>query len=370
MQRHALRPWWRRRWIAEGAAWAPSPLAHGRRAWDRRRRRWPVALGALGALAALVALVALTPLQATFTQAVLLGPDSLFPVAVPATVAIQRGRQTLIVPVRHGVVASGTLASPALGGRRQPYLAYLPPGYGDRANRGQRYPVLYLLHGAPGQPSDWTNGIHIHLLADELIARGRLRPLIMVMPEGNGGLWHDSQYVDRFDGTFNAATYIARDLVRAVDARYRTVAARDGRAIAGISEGGYGAMNVALTHRGTFGTAISVSGYFRADPREVVGGNDPFGGSAQLMAHNSPLLYAPSLRQGPRTSILILDSVQDGGYARQARLFAARLDSLGIPHTLLLQQAPNALVAHFWPYFRAAAPALLTFVGDHAAPRA
>jgi len=332
-----------------------------------RWRRWPVALGALVALAALVVL---TPLQATLTQAVLLGPDSLFPPAGPATVAIQRGQQTLIVPVRHGVVASGTLVSSALGGRRQPYLVYLPPGYGDRANAGRRYPVLYLLHGAPGQPSDWVHGLHIHLLADELIARGRLRPLIMVMPEGNGGVWRDSQYVNRFDGTFNAATYIARDLVRAVDARYHTVAARGGRAIAGISEGGYGAMNVALTHRATFGTAISVSGYFRADPREVVGGGDPFGGSAQLMARNSPLLYAPALRHGPRTSILILDSVQDGSYARQARLFAARLDSLGIPHTLLLQQAPNGLVAHFWPYFRAAAPGLLTFASDHAAPRA
>ncbi len=368
MQGHMPRPWWRRRGIAEGGAWVAAPPAQGRRARDRRRRRrWPVALGVLVALAALVAL---TPLQATLTQAVLLGPDSLFPAAGPATVAIQRGRRTLIVPVRHGVVASGTLASAALGGRRQPYLVYLPPGYGDRANAGRRYPVLYLLHGAPGQPSDWTNGLHIQLLADELIARGRLRPLIMVMPEGNGGVWHDSQYVNRFDGTFNAATYIARDLVRVVDARYRTIALRKGRAIAGISEGGYGAMNLALTQRATFGTAISVSGYFRADPREVVGGNDPFGGSAQVMARDSPLLYAPVLRHGPRTSILILDSVQDGGYARQARLFAARLDGLGIPHTLLLQQAPNALVAHFWPYFRAAAPVMLTFAGDHVARHA
>ncbi len=366
MQGHALLPWWRRRRIAEGGAWAVAAPAHGRRARDRRwRQRWPTALGALVALAILVVA---TPLQALVTQAILLGPDSLFPVTSPATIVIQRGRRTLIVPVRHGVVASGTLASPALAGRRQPYLVYLPPGYGDRANAGRRYPVLYLLHGAPGQPSDWTNGLHIQLLADELIARGRLRPLIMVMPEGNGGLWHDSQYIDRFDGTFNAATYIARDLLRVVDARYRTVATRGGRAIAGISEGGYGAMNLALTHRSTFGTAISVSGYFRADPREVGGGGDPFGGSAQLMAHNSPLLYAPSLRQGPRTHILLLDSVQDGAYARQARLFAGRLDDLHIPHTLLLQQAPNALVAHFWPYFRAAAPALLTFAGDHAAP--
>jgi len=365
MQKHVAHPHRWQRTIAHGKTRAPGASSFGRGA--RRRRRWPYVVGAVVALAALVAL---TPLQATLTQAVLLGPDSLFPVASPATIAIQRGRRTVVVPVRHGVVTSDTLVSPALGGRRQPYLVYLPPGYGDQANRTRRYPVLYVLHGAPGQPSDWTTGLHIQLLTDELIARGRLRPLIMVMPEGNGGVWHDSQYINRFDGTFNAAIYIARDLVRVVDARYRTVAARGGRAIAGISEGGYGAMNLALTHRATFGTAISVSGYFRADPAEVVGGANPFGGSAQVMARNSPLLYAPALRHGPRTAILILDSAQDGVYARQARLFAARLDSLGIPHTLVLQQAPNVLVAHFWPYFREAAPVLLTFAGDHVTPRA
>ncbi len=363
MQEHVAHPHRWRRTIAHDKTRAPAASSYGRGA----RCRWPYVVGVVVALAALVAL---TPLQATLTQAVLLGPDSLFPVTSPATIAIQRGRRTVVVPVRHGVVTSATLVSPALGGRRQPYLVYFPPGYGDRANAARRYPVLYLLHGAPGQPSDWTNGLHIQLVADELIARGRLRPLIMVMPEGNGGVWHDSQYINRFDGTFNAATYIARDLVHVVDARYRTIAARGGRATAGISEGGYGAMNLALTHRATFGTAISVSGYFRADPAEVVGGANPFGGSAQVMARNSPLLYAPALRHGPRTAILILDSAQDGVYARQARLFAARLDSLGIPHTLVLQQAPNALVAHFWPYFREAAPVLLTFAGDHVTPRA
>jgi len=329
----------------------------------RRWRRWPYAL--LGASLALAALVAVTPLQATLMQAVLLGPDSLFPVTSPATIAIQRGRRTVVVPVRHGVVTNATLVSPALGGRRQSYLVYLPPGYSDPVNRARRYPVLYLLHGAPGQPSDWTNGLHIQLVADELIARGRLRPLIMVMPEGNGGVWHDSQYINRFDGTFNAATYIARDLVRVVDARYRTIAARGGRAIAGISEGGYGAMNLALTHRATFGTAISVSGYFRANPGEVFGGNNPFGGNARLMLHNSPLAYAPTLRHGPRTNILLMDSTQDGGYVRDARRFAARLRQLGIPYTLRLRPAPNTLVAHYWPYFRQAAPHILTFAGDH-----
>jgi enterochelin esterase-like enzyme len=64
------------------------------------------------------------------------------------------------------------------------------------SNAGRRSPVLYLLHGAPGQPSDWTDGAHVNLLADEFIAKGQMRPLIMVMPEGNGGVWHDSQYVD------------------------------------------------------------------------------------------------------------------------------------------------------------------------------
>jgi len=143
MQKHVAHPHRWQRTIAHGKTRAPAATSYGRGA--RRRRRWPYVVGAVVALAALVAL---TPLQATLTQAVLLGPDSLFPVASPATIAIQRGRRTVVVPVRHGVVTSATLVSPALGGRRQPYLVYLPPGYSDPVNRARRYPVLYLLHGA------------------------------------------------------------------------------------------------------------------------------------------------------------------------------------------------------------------------------
>lgn len=358
------RPWHQRKSL--GVEPRTGKLAAERRSHARRRRRWLRVVGVLvGLLCLLAVLVAATPLQSTLTQAVLLGPDSLLPASSPATVVLHRGRRAVTVPVQHGRVLSGTIASPALGGRHEPYLIYLPPGYGDRANAARRYSVLYLLHGAPGQPSDWINGLHVDLLADTLIAQGRLRPLIMVMPDGNGGVWKDSQYINRYGGTFNAATYITRDAVHFIDTHFRTITRRGARAIAGISEGGYGAMNLGLRFRDEFGTAISVSGYFRANPAEVFGGNNPFGGNMRLMARNSPLRYAPTLRHGPRVNILIMDSTQDGGYTQDARRFAARLHQLGIPYTLRLRPAPNPLVAHYWPYFRQAAPHILLFAGDH-----
>src|SRR5207237_1750793 len=114
-------------------------------------------------------------------------------------------------------------------------------------------------------PDDWIQGMHVAQMDDQGVASGALPPMIIVMPEGNGGRWNDSQYVNTAGG-FRAEDLIVRDVVRYVDSQYRTIADRRARAIAGISEGGYGAMNLGLKHVDEFGTLVSISGYFTADP--------------------------------------------------------------------------------------------------------
>src|ERR687887_2417734 len=171
---------------------------------------------------------------------------------------------------QQGHVERVSVTSAALGGRTQPIYVYLPPGY-DR-NPERRYPVLYLLHGFPGRPLAFLNTVRAGVVEDELVARGLARPVILVMPFGSTGTFTDKEWVDGVRPHEGWETFVARDVVRAVDVRYRTIATGAGRAIGGLSEGGYGAINIALHHPGEFHVAESWSGYELADPIDSIFG--------------------------------------------------------------------------------------------------
>jgi S-formylglutathione hydrolase FrmB len=148
-----------------------------------------------------------------------------------------------------------------------PYNVILPPGY--RAASTTRYPVLYLLHGWAGHYADWLTRTNVA----DYAAQYRM---IVVMPEGN-----DSWYVDSGGvPTDKYESYILKELVPDVDQRYRTIQARHGRAVAGLSMGGYGAIKYGLKYPASFVFAGSMSGAFgvtRYTQNEMGGSNwEPF----------------------------------------------------------------------------------------------
>jgi putative tributyrin esterase len=130
-----------------------------------------------------------------------------------------------------------------------PYYVILPTDY--QVSRTTRYPVLYLLHGLSGHSKDWITRTNVA----DYVARYRM---IVVTPEGNDGWYVDSAGVptDKYE------TYILQELIPDVQKRYRTIEARYGRAIAGLSMGGYGAFKFALKYPGQFAFAASMSGAF------------------------------------------------------------------------------------------------------------
>lgn len=128
---------------------------------------------------------------------------------------------------------------------------YLPPGY---ATSGLRYPTVYLLHGGGGDAADAITFGHVRTLMDQRIARRAADAAIVVMPDGDGGLWYDAQ-----DGTFRNESYVLDHVVPFVDARFRTIAARPGRAVDGVSNGGLGALLFAAKHPDVFGAAGGMS---------------------------------------------------------------------------------------------------------------
>lgn len=133
------------------------------------------------------------------------------------------------------------------------YEIYLPDGYGTST---QRYPVIYFLHGLPANATafrmfGWLDGA----------MDAQQKQAILVIPQAASGANTDPEYLGRWE------TAIASDIPHAVDSRYRTIASRAGRAIIGLSAGGYGAMHLALAHLSAFSVVESWSGYFHpTDP--------------------------------------------------------------------------------------------------------
>lgn len=217
--------------------------------------------------------------------------------------------------------------SPALGGRKQEAYVYLPSGYATHPHR--RYPVLYLLHGFPGRPLAFLETVQMGIVDDTLAASHRAQPLILVMPFGSTGTFTDEEWVNGVSAHNDWATFVARDLVHAIDRRYRTIRMRDARAIGGLSEGGYGAINIALQHPGEFSVIESWSGYERPDPIRSL-----FGSSLQRLAANDPRrllpVVAPELRA--RGTYFWFYSGSNDKLQRQNAKFARELTQMGLPH--------------------------------------
>jgi len=169
-----------------------------------------------------------------------------------------------------------------------PSIVYLPPDFSP----DKRYPVIYLLHGMPGSPLEYAHDLGLLDWADEQIVAGTLRPFIAVAPSAaqrTGGEW--AGFWER---------YVVDAVVPWVDANLPTISTSDGRVLAGLSAGGFGAYDIGLRNPGLFGRIASWSGYFhplddgpfkhaRAAFRNA---NDPW----ILLRREAPLLRADGIR--------------------------------------------------------------------------
>lgn len=156
-----------------------------------------------------------------------------------------------------GGVVRDALTATSLGGAKLPFQVLLPADYASSERR--RYPVLYLLHGANGDESDWTTRTNLASYVEHY-------RLIVVMP-GVGNSWYANSAGDERARYEDA---IIRDLIPHIDARYRTLASAYGRGVAGLSMGGFGAMKFALRYPHLFAFAASFSGAFDAPRTNIV----------------------------------------------------------------------------------------------------
>jgi enterochelin esterase-like enzyme len=170
--------------------------------------------------------------------------------------------------IPHGKLEMIQYDSKTVGTRRNMNV-YTPPGYSAE----QKYPVLYLLHGIGGDETEWQRLCKPEVIMDNLLADGKVEPMIIVMPNGR------AQKNDRAEGnTFATAPAFAnfegdllQDVIPAIESRYSVIADREHRALAGLSMGGGQSLNFGLGHLDTF---ASVGGFSSApntkSPAELV----------------------------------------------------------------------------------------------------
>ena len=182
---------------------------------------------------------------------------------------------------------------------------YLPPQYFQPAYRAYRFPAIELIHGHPGGPQDWITVVGVTHAFDRLLAGKLAQPAVLVMPDANGGDRISLQCLNQVGGPQDL-TYLADDLPGQIARLLRV--SRPGRAwgVAGYSEGGFCAANMALRYPHRYGFAGVLSGYFAPLDTQPAGPGlpvSPFGGDNRLREENTPideLLNLPAAAAIPR----------------------------------------------------------------------
>lgn len=153
------------------------------------------------------------------------------------------GQATVKTGFEEGKLKSNMMA------REMPYRVILPAGYADAKGASQRFAVVYLLHGLTGHYNNWIDKTDLVVFASK-------HRFIVVTPEGDNGWYSDSVSTptDKYE------SYIVKELIPEIDAKYRTLANRENRMIAGLSMGGYGSLKFGLKYPEMFSLVGSFSG--------------------------------------------------------------------------------------------------------------
>jgi enterochelin esterase-like enzyme len=177
---------------------------------------------------------------------------------------------------------------------------YLPPQYFQPAYSRYRFPAIELIHGQPGDPQDWIDVVGVTFTLDQLLNARLARPVVLVMPNANGDLKVSLQCLNQVGGPQDL-TYLAVDVPNQISHILRVQPPGPAWGVAGYSEGGFCAANMALRFRYRYGFAGVISGYFRPFDnrllhpfREV----SPFGRNRVLQQENTPLDEVEKLPAG------------------------------------------------------------------------
>ena len=276
---------------------------------------------------------------------------------IPTAVSAQRDPPVEVVELKSSLL-----------GRSINYRILYPIEYLKEGKQNKRFPVLYLLHGLTGQSSNWIDRTGVALYATPY-------DLFVVMVEGGNGWYTDSATVptDKYE------SYILRELIPDVEKRFRVSQERGGRAIAGLSMGGYGAFKFGFKYPEVFGLAASMSGALdvaSVTNKELSGPTIPratkdsimhtFGpASSQTRGANDIFKLVRDVPSARIASLpyLYFDCGTEDFLFKNNRDFSALLVERKIPHEY--RQLPGS---HNWQYWDRQVKEILRITAQHLAP--
>jgi len=247
---------------------------------------------------------------------------------------------------------TGYLFETVVRGRRsrisRTVYIYLPPQYFLTKYSTYQFPVIELLNGAPGNPEQWVNPMNVLPTLDDMIATRQADPAVLVMPDTDGGERYSLQCLNAIGGVQDA-TYVAVDVPNFVAANYRVQPPGRAWGVAGLSEGGFCAANLALQYPARYGYAGVISGYFAPLDDRVPRGNRPgaapvyvlpFPGHPGLSRKNTPDLYITQLPAGTLIPQFFLAAGRLDGqdvqaaenFQQEAQLYQANVPLVLIPN--------------------------------------
>ena len=253
-----------------------------------------------------------------------------------------------------------TVKSEILGVEKS-YSIYLPDGY---KKSGKNYPVLYLLHGAKGVHTSWVEEKYgnMQAITDKTIANGGAKEMIVVMPDASG---KSEKNAGKDMGYFNVEGwrymgFFFEEFIPHIDKKFRTIATKEGRAIAGLSMGGGGSFVYAQRHSEMFCAAYSTSGLLDHRYRPTKADSYESIGWYWSVAVTSPVEY---LRHATAEQIKKLRSVRwmldcgdDDGIIFTNLDFFVEMHREKIPVELRVRNGK-----HNWAFWRESLPEILKF---------
>lgn len=277
--------------------------------------------------------------------------------SAPKTVFVRFPGGRRKVRVQPADVVHITVRGPSLGEWEDPVYVILPPGYASHP--WIHYPVLYLLHGTPGEPTNFILAGDLLPTYEVLLAEQRIRPMIIVLPSGAKHFFSDTEWANGILPGNGWETFVAQTLVHAIDERFRTIPKGSERGIGGLSEGGYGALNIGFHHLNDFSILESWSGYEHASDVTAV-----FGNRRTLMRQNSPAVELPKLASELRSRHIYvwfyIGSNDSHSLIEENAKFSNELARFGVAHSF--ETLPGY---HSWRVWRKMMAAALIVASKH-----
>jgi S-formylglutathione hydrolase FrmB len=230
-----------------------------------------------------------------------------------------------------------------------PATLILPDSYKDGK---QKYPVLYLLHGAGDNHQKWSKATTIADLADQY-------QMIVLCPDGGGKSWF---FDSPIDPNFQYETHVAKECVAYIDSNYRSKAQREFRATCGLSMGGHGSMFLAIRHQKTFSIAVPLSGGVDIRPFagkwEIKKRLGEYKDNKEIWEELTVINLAKQLKNGDLA--ISIDCGDKDFFLKVNRNLRDLLKKNGVTHNY--EEHPGA---HNWNYWKEAIKRQMPFIDKH-----